>query len=130
MANIGRTPFQPCPLALRRHRRHAKRAFRAPALGQMQMQIKMDLKKNYHAHTVHADIPAWREGGRHPHPQRRQPDFDQCRNQGWKRMCGKARKYCVPRTTAARWSAASPVHDVDEASAQARYSDGVLEMTC
>ena len=104
--------------------------FVRPALleGQPQMQIKMDLKEDDKAYTVHADIPGVKkediqvsiDGNRVSISAESKMEKEE--KEGEKvlrseRYCGKvARSFTLP-------------HDVDEAQAQAKYSDGVLELT-
>lgn len=104
--------------------------FVRPALleGQPQMQIKMDLKEDDKAYTVHADIPGVKkediqvsiDGNRVSISAESKMEKEE--KEGEKvlrseRYCGKvARSFTL-------------LHDVDEAQAQAKYSDGVLELT-
>jgi HSP20 family protein len=104
--------------------------FVRPALleGQPQMQIKMDLKEDDKAYTVHADIPGVKkediqvsiDGNRVSISAESKMEKEE--KEGEKvlrseRYCGKvARSFTLSR-------------DVDEAQAQAKYSDGVLELT-
>jgi len=104
--------------------------FVRPALleGQPQMQIKMDLKEDDKAYTVHADIPGVKkediqvsiDGNRVSISAESKMEKEE--KEGEKvlrseRYCGKvARSFTLQ-------------NDVDEAKAQARYSDGVLELT-
>jgi HSP20 family protein len=104
--------------------------FVRPALleGQPQMQIKMDLKEDDKAYTVHADIPGVKkediqvsiDGNRVSISAKSKMEKEE--KEGEKvlrseRYCGKvARSFTL-------------LHDVDEAQAQAKYSDGVLELT-
>lgn len=104
--------------------------FVRPALfeGQPQMQIKMDLKENDNAYTVHADIPGAKKEDIHVSIDGKQISIsaetrmEKEEKEGDKvlrseRYCGKvARSFTL-------------AHDVDEASARAKYSDGVLELT-
>lgn len=96
--------------------------------GQPQMQIKMDLKESDTAYTVHADIPGVKkenirvsiEGNRVSISAETRVEKEE--KEGEKvlrseRYVGKvARSFTL-------------AHDVDEAKAQAKYSDGVLELT-
>jgi HSP20 family protein len=104
--------------------------FVRPALleGQPQMQIKMDLKEDDKAYTVHADIPGVKkediqvniDGNRVSISAESKMEKEE--KEGEKvlrseRYCGKvARSFTL-------------LHDVDEAQSQAKYSDGVLELT-
>lgn len=104
--------------------------FVRPALfeGQPQMQIKMDVKENDSAYTVHADIPGVKKEDIHVSIEGNQVSIsaeskmEKEEKQGEKvlrseRYVGKvARSFTL-------------AHDVDEAKAQAKYSDGVLELT-
>ena len=104
--------------------------FVRPALleGQPQMQIKMDMKEDDKAYIVHADIPGVKkediqvsiDGNRVSISAESKMEKEE--KEGEKvlrseRYCGKvARSFTL-------------LHDVDEAQAQAKYSDGVLELT-
>lgn len=104
--------------------------FVRPALfeGQQQMQIKMDLKENDNAYTVHADIPGAKKEDIHVSIDGKQISIsaetrmEKEEKEGDKvlrseRYCGKvSRSFTL-------------AHDVDETNAQAKYSDGVLELT-
>ncbi|MGE5320445.1 MAG: Hsp20/alpha crystallin family protein [Hyphomicrobiaceae bacterium] len=96
--------------------------------GQSQMQIKMDLKEDDNAYTVHADIPGVKKEDIHVTIEGNQVSIsaesksEKEEKKGEKvlrseRYYGKvARSFTL-------------AHDVDEAKAQAKYSDGVLELT-
>jgi len=96
--------------------------------GQPQMQIKMDLKEDDKAYTVHADIPGVKKEEIHVSIEGNQVSIsaetkiEKEEKKGEKvlrseRYVGKvARSFTL-------------AHDVDEAGAQAKYSDGVLELT-
>ena len=104
--------------------------FVRPALleGQPQMQIKMDLKEDDKAYTVHADIPGVKkediqvsiDGNRVSISAESKMEKEE--KEGEKvlrceRYSGKvARSFTL-------------AHDIDEAKSQAKYSDGVLELT-
>ncbi len=104
--------------------------FVRPALleGQPQMQIKMDLKEDDRAYTVHADIPGVKkediqvsiDGNRVSISAESKMEKEE--KEGEKvlrseRYVGKvARSFTL-------------LHDVDETKAQAKYSDGVLQLT-
>jgi HSP20 family protein len=104
--------------------------FMRPVLleGQPQMQIKMDVKEDDNAYTVHADIPGVKKEDIHVSIEGNQVSIsaetkvEKEHKKGEKllrseRYVGKvARSFTL-------------AHDVDEAKAQARYSDGVLELT-
>lgn len=104
--------------------------FVRPALleGQPQMQIRMDLKENDGAYTVHADIPGVKKENIHVSIDGNQVSIsaetkvEKEEKEGEKvlrseRYVGKvARSFTL-------------AHDIDEAKAQAKYSDGVLELT-
>ena len=104
--------------------------FVRPALleGQPQMQIKMDVKEDDKAYTVHADIPGVKKEDIHVSIEGNQVSIsaetkiEKEEKKGEKvlrseRYCGKvARSFTL-------------AHDVDEAKSQAKYSDGVLELT-
>lgn len=101
-----------------------------PALleGQPKMQIKMDVKEDDKAYTVHADIPGVKKEDIHVSIEGNQVSIsaetkiEKEEKKGEKvlrseRYCGKvARSFTL-------------AHDVDEAKSQAKYSDGVLELT-
>ena len=96
--------------------------------GQPQMQIKMDLKEDDKAYTVHADIPGVKKEDIHVSIEGNQVSIsaetktEKEEKKGEKvlrseRYFGKvARSFTL-------------AHDVDEAKAQAKYNDGVLELT-
>lgn len=96
--------------------------------GQPQMQIKMDVKENDGAYTVHADIPGVKKEDIHVTIEGNQVSIsaevkkEKEEKQGEKvlrseRYYGKvARSFTLAQ-------------DVDEAKAQAKYADGVLELT-
>ena len=104
--------------------------FVRPALleGQPQMQIKMDVKENGDAYTVHADIPGVKKEDIHVNIEGNQVSIsaetktEKEEKEGEKvlrseRYVGKiARSFTL-------------AHEIDEAKAQAKYSDGVLELT-
>jgi HSP20 family protein len=95
---------------------------------QPQMQIKMDLKEDDNAYTVHADIPGVKKEDIHVNIEGNQVSIsaetklEKEERKGEKvlrteRYVGKvARSFTL-------------AHDVDEAKSQAKYSDGVLELT-
>jgi HSP20 family protein len=96
--------------------------------GQPQMQIKMDVKEDDNAYTVHADIPGVKKEDIHVSIEGNQVSIsaetkmEKEEKKGEKvlrseRYVGKvARSFTL-------------AHDVDEAKSQAKYSDGVLELT-
>ncbi|MHB1215366.1 MAG: Hsp20/alpha crystallin family protein [Thiobacillus sp.] len=104
--------------------------FVSPALveGQSQMRIKIDLKEDDKAYTVHADIPGMKKEDIQVNIDGNQVSIsaeskmEKEEKEGEKvlrseRYYGKvARSFTL-------------AHDVDEAKAQAKYSDGVLELT-
>jgi len=104
--------------------------FVRPALfeGQPQMQIKMDVKEDDNAYTVHADIPGVKKEDIHVSIEGNlvsisaETKMEKEEKKGEKvlrseRYVGKvARSFTL-------------AHDVDEAKSQAKYSDGVLELT-
>lgn len=104
--------------------------FVRPALleGQPQMQIKMDVKEDDNAYTVHADIPGVKKEDIQVNIEGNQVSIsaetkmEKEEKKGEKvlrseRYFGKvARSFTL-------------AHDVDEAKAQAKYNDGVLELT-
>lgn len=104
--------------------------FMRPVLfeGKPQMQIKMDLMEDDNAYTVHADIPGVKKEDIHVSIEGNQVSIsaetktEKEEKKGEKvlrseRYFGKvARSFTL-------------AHDVDEAKAQAKYNDGVLELT-
>jgi HSP20 family protein len=96
--------------------------------GKPQMQIKMDLKEKDDAYVVHADIPGVKKEDIHVSIDGNQVSIsaetrmEKEEKEGEKvlrseRYAGKvARSFTLG-------------HDVDEAKSQAKYSDGVLELT-
>ncbi len=103
--------------------------FVRPALleGQPQMQIKMDLKENDKAYTVHADIPGVRKEDIHVSIDGNQVSISaETRVEKEEKKDEKvlrSERYCgkVSRSF-------TLAHDIDEAQSQAKYSDGVLEL--
>lgn len=96
--------------------------------GQPQMEIKMDLKEDDKSYTVHADIPGVKKEDIHVSIDGNRVSIsaesriEKEEKEGEKvlrseRYCGKvARSFTL-------------THEVDEAGAKAKYSDGVLELT-
>jgi HSP20 family protein len=96
--------------------------------GQPPMQIKMDVKEDDNAYTVHADIPGVKKEDIHVSIEGNQisisaeTQMEKEEKKGEKvlrseRYVGKvARSFTLP-------------NEVDEAKAEAKYSDGVLELT-
>jgi HSP20 family protein len=96
--------------------------------GQPQMQIKMDVKEDDQAYTVHADIPGVKKEDIHVSIEGNQVSIsaetrvEKEEKKGEKvlrseRYVGKvARSFTL-------------ANEVDEAKAQAKYNDGVLELT-
>jgi HSP20 family protein len=104
--------------------------FVRPALleGQPQMQIKMDLKEDDKAYTVHADIPGVKkediqvsiDGNRVSISAESKMEKEE--KKGEKVLRSERYFGKVERSFTLQ-------NDVDEALAQAKYSDGVLELT-
>ncbi|HSO46472.1 MAG TPA: Hsp20/alpha crystallin family protein [Rhizobiaceae bacterium] len=96
--------------------------------GQPQMQIKMDLKEDDKAYTVHADIPGVKkediqvsiDGNRVSISAESKMEKEE--KEGEKVLRSERYSGKVARSF-------TLLHDVDEAQAQAKYSDGVLELT-
>lgn len=96
--------------------------------GQPQIQIKMDVKEDDNAYTVHADIPGVKKDDIHVSIEGNQVSIsaetkmEKEEKKGEKvlrseRYVGKvARSFTL-------------AHEVDEAKSQAKYNDGVLELT-
>ena len=96
--------------------------------GQPQIQIKMDVKEDDNAYTVHADIPGVKKDDIHVSIEGNQVSIsaetkmEKEEKKGEKvlrseRYVGKvARSFTL-------------AHEVDESKAQAKYNDGVLELT-
>lgn len=96
--------------------------------GQPQMEIKLDLKEDDKSYTVHADIPGVKKEDIHVSIDGNRVSIsaesrmEKEEKEGEKvlrseRYCGKvARSFTL-------------AHEVDEAGAKAKYSDGVLELT-
>ena len=96
--------------------------------GQPQMQIKIDLKEDDNAYTVHADIPGVKkediqvslDGNRVSISAETRIEKEEKKGEKVlrsERYCGKvARSFTL-------------ASDVDEAKAEAKYADGVLELT-
>jgi len=104
--------------------------FMRPVLfeGQPQMQIKMDIKEDDNAYTVHADIPGVKkediqvsiEGNQVSISAETKMEKEEKKGEKVlrsERYFGKvARSFTL-------------AHEVDEAKAEAKYTDGVLELT-
>ena len=104
--------------------------FMRPVLfeGQPQMKIKMDIKEDDNAYTVHADIPGVKkediqvsiEGNQVSVSAETKMEKEEKKGEKvlrTERYVGKvARSFTL-------------AHEVDEAKAQAKYADGVLELT-
>jgi HSP20 family protein len=96
--------------------------------GQPQIQIKIDVKEDDNAYTVHADIPGVKkediqvsiEGNQVSVSAETKVEKEEKKGEKVlrsERYVGKvARSFTLP-------------HEVDDAQAQAKYSDGVLELT-
>jgi HSP20 family protein len=96
--------------------------------GQPHMEIRMDVKEDDNAYTVHADIPGVKKEDIHVSIEGNQVSIsaetkvEKEEKKGEKvlrseRYVGKvARSFTLP-------------HDIDEAKAHAKYNDGVLELT-
>ncbi len=104
--------------------------FVRPALfeGQPQMQIKLDLKENDNAYTVHADIPGVKKEDIHVSIDGNQisisaeTKMEKDVKEGEKVLRSERYSGKVARSFTLS-------HEVDESNAQARYTDGVLELT-
>ncbi|MCD6707921.1 MAG: Hsp20/alpha crystallin family protein [Thiobacillus sp.] len=104
--------------------------FVRPALleGLPQMQIKMDVKEDDNAYTVHADIPGVKkediqvsiEGNQVSISAETKTEKEEKKDEKVLRSERYAGKVARSFTLA---------HDIDEAKAQAKYKDGVLELT-
>lgn len=107
-----------------------KGLFMRPVLfeGTPQMQIKMDVKEDDKAYTVHAEIPGMKkediqvsiEGGQVSISAETKMEKEERKGEKVLRSERYAGKVARSFTLA---------HDIDEANAQAKYSDGVLELT-
>lgn len=95
---------------------------------QMQMQIKMDVKENDNAYTVHADIPGVKKDDIHVSIEGNQVSIsaetkmEKEEKEGEKVLRSERYSGKVSRSF-------TLAHDVDETKAQAKYHDGVLELT-
>ena len=104
--------------------------FMRPVLfeGQPQMQIKMDLKEDDKAYTVHADIPGVKKEDIHVSIEGNQVSISaETRMEKEEKVGEKVLRSERYSGKVAR--SFTLAHDVDEAKAQAKYSDGVLELT-
>jgi HSP20 family protein len=96
--------------------------------GQPQLQIKMDVKENDKSYTVHADIPGVKKEDIKVTIEGNQVSInaevkkEKEEKEGEKVLRSERYYGKVSRTF-------TLAHDVDEAGAQAKYSDGVLELT-
>ena len=104
--------------------------FMRPVLfeGKPQMQIKMDLKEDDNAYTVHADIPGVKKEDIHVSIEGNQVSISaETRTEKEEKKGEKVlRSERYVGKVARNFTLA---HDVDEAKSQAKYSDGVLELT-
>jgi HSP20 family protein len=104
--------------------------FVRPALfeGQPQMQIKMDVKEDDNAYTVHADIPGVKKEDIHVSIEGNQVSISAETKMEKEEKEGKKvlRSERYVGKVARSFSLAQ---DVDEARFQAKYNDGVLELT-
>lgn len=95
--------------------------------GQPQMQIKMDVKEDDGAYTVHADIPGVKKEDIHVTIEGNQVSIsaevkkEKEEKQGEKLLRSERYYGKVARSF-------TLAQDVDEAKAQAKYADGVLEL--
>jgi HSP20 family protein len=93
-----------------------------------QMQIKMDVKEDDNAYTVHADIPGVKKEDIHVSIEGNQVSIsaetktEKEEKKGEKVLRSERYYGKVARSF-------SLSHDIDEAKAQAKYNDGVLELT-
>jgi len=96
--------------------------------GQPQMEIKVDVKENDNAYTVHADIPGVKKEDIQV-----SIDGNQVSISAESRMEKEEKKGDkVLRSERYHGKVARSftlAHDVDEAKSQAKYNDGVLELT-
>jgi len=96
--------------------------------GKPQMQIKMDLKEKDDAYVVHADIPGVKKEDIHVSIDGNQVSIsaetrmEKEEKEGEKVLHSERYVGKVARSF-------SLAHDVDEAKSQAKYADGVLELT-
>ncbi len=96
--------------------------------GQPQMQIRMDLKEDENAYTVHADIPGVKKEDIQVSIEGNQVSIsaetrvEKEEKKGEKVLRSERYVGKVARTF-------TLAHDVDESKAHAKYSDGVLELT-
>ena len=96
--------------------------------GQPQMQIRMDVKEDDNAYTVHADIPGVKKEDIHVSIEGNQVSIsaetkvEKEEKKGEKVL--RSERYVGK---VARSFTLAP--DIDEAKAQAKYNDGVLELT-
>jgi HSP20 family protein len=96
--------------------------------GQPQMQIKMDVKEDDSAYTVHADIPGVKKEDIHVSIEGNQVSIsaetktEKEEKKGEKVLRSERYFGKVERSF-------TLAHDVDESRAQAKYTDGVLELT-
>jgi len=96
--------------------------------GEQQMQIKLDVKENDNAYTVHADIPGVKKEDIHVTIEGNlvsisaEKKVEKEEKEGEKVLRSERYVGKVARS----FSLAS---DVDESKAQAKYTDGVLELT-
>ncbi|MDA8260544.1 MAG: Hsp20/alpha crystallin family protein [Betaproteobacteria bacterium] len=104
--------------------------FMRPVLleGQPQMQIKMDVKEDDNAYTVHADIPGVKKEDIHVSIEGNQVSISaETRTEKEEKKGEKVLRSERYYGKVAR--SFTLAHDVDEAKSQAKYTDGVLELT-
>ena len=104
--------------------------FMRPVLleGQPQMQIKMDVKEDDNAYTVHADIPGVKKEDIHVSIEGNQVSISaETRTEKEEKKGEKVLRSERYYGKVAR--SFTLAHDVDEAKSQAKYPDGVLELT-
>ena len=104
--------------------------FVRPALmeGQPPMQMKMDVRENDSAYTVHADIPGVKKDDIHVSIEGNQVSIS-AETQSTKEEKEGEKVLRSERYVGKIARSFTLAHDIDEAQAQAKYSDGVLELT-
>ncbi len=96
--------------------------------GQPPMQIKLDLKEDDAAYTVHADIPGVKKEDIHVKIEGNQVSISaETRREKEEKKGEKVLR--SERYVGTVTRSFTLAHDVDEAKSQARYSDGVLELS-
>ena len=91
-------------------------------------QLRVDVTENDGGYVVRAEIPGVKKG-RHQRRDRRQPGRNQRRSEERKRSQGRRKVLRSERYYGKVYRAFALGQDIDESATQARYADGILELT-